>query len=158
MHTTSYWLTIPREVLLETPYSPDERRDGVSGVARAMHSVAQLLLMCDGRDVGLSIDTGTGEAGVQGPARSPAAGDADAHVFLYDNYPGGIGFSAPLFRMHDALLAQTHALISSCVCEVGCPSCVGPVGDVGPRAKRVALDLLARLAATSPPRADDVPF
>ena len=158
MHTTSYWLTIPREVLLETPYSPDDRRDGVSGLARAMHSVAQLLLMCDGRDVGLSIDTGTGEAAVGGRPTTPATGDADAHVFLYDNYPGGIGFSAPLFRMHDALLAQTGALISSCVCDVGCPSCVGPVGDIGPRAKRVALDLLARLTATPAAHADDVPF
>ena len=161
MHTTSYWLTVPRGVLLEAPYSPDDRRDGVSGMAYAMRSVAQLLLMCDQRDLGVSIDTGTGEAAVGGTPASAkaAAGDADAHVFLYDNYPGGIGFSAPLFRMHDALLAQTQVLISSCPCEVGCPSCVGPVGDIGPRAKRVALDLLGRLqAASSEASHDDVPF
>lgn len=160
MHTTSYWLTVTREVLLETPYSPDDRRDGVSGMAHAMRSVAQLLLMCDQRDLGVSIDTGTGEAGVGGrPASAKAtAGDADAHVYLYDNYPGGIGFSAPLFRMHDQLLAQTQQLIASCPCEVGCPSCVGPVGDIGPRAKRVALDLLARLQASSSAAHDDVPF
>ena len=158
MHTTSYWLTVPRAVLLELPYSPDDRRDGVSGLAYAMHSVAQLLLMCDRRDLGVSIDTGTGEAAVGGRPTMPATGDADAHVFLYDNYPGGIGFSAPLFRMHDALLAQAQELIASCACEVGCPSCVGPVGDIGPRAKRVALDLLARLQSASASPADDVPF
>jgi DEAD/DEAH box helicase domain-containing protein len=121
-----------------------------------MKSIAQLLLMCDQRDIGLSIDTGTGEAPTSAKA---SAGDADAHVFLYDNYPGGIGFSAPLFRMHDALLAQAQQLIASCPCEVGCPSCVGPVGDIGPRAKRVALDLLARLqSSASGPAADEVPF
>ena len=158
MHTTSYWLTVPRAVLLEVPYSPDDRRDGVSGLAYAMHSVAQLLLMCDRRDLGVSVDTGTGEAAVGGRPTAPATGDADAHVFLYDNYPGGIGFSAPLFRMHDALLAQTQALIGSCPCEVGCPSCVGPVGDIGPRSKRVALDLLARLQSVPAAAADDVPF
>ena len=167
MHTTSYWLTVPRSVLLELPWSPDDRRDGVSGLASAMRSVAQLLLMCDRRDLGVSVDTGTGEAGVGGrptaPASAmasagrPATGDADAHVFLYDNYPGGIGFSAPLFRMHDQLLAQTGQLIASCPCEIGCPSCVGPVGDIGPRAKRVALDLLTRLQSSSA-AAVDVPF
>ncbi len=158
MHTTSYWLTVPREVLLEAPYAPDDRRDGVSGLAYAMRSIAQLLLMCDRRDVGLSIDTGTGDALVGGRPTSPATGDADAHVFLYDNYPGGIGFSAPLFRMHDALLSQTRQLIASCPCDVGCPSCVGPVGDIGPRAKRVALDLLARLQSPSSVPGDEVPF
>jgi DEAD/DEAH box helicase domain-containing protein len=168
MHTTSYWLTVPRAVLLEVPWAPDDRRDGVSGMAHAMRSIAQLLLMCDRRDLGVSIDTGTGEAAVGGrptapssakaSAGRPATGDADAHVFLYDNYPGGIGFSAPLFRMHDALLTQTRQLIESCPCEVGCPSCVGPMGDIGPRAKRVALDLLARLQAASGSTGDEVPF
>lgn len=155
MHTTSYWVTVPRGVLLALPYSPDDRRDGISALAYAMHSVAQLLLMCDRRDVGVSVDTGSGDATV-GERPAPAAGDADAHVFLYDNYPGGIGFSAPLFRMHDPLLRQTHELIASCPCEVGCPSCVGPVGNIGPRAKRVALDLLDRLQGAAP--ADGVPF
>ncbi len=160
MHTTAYWLTVPREVLLDVPYSPDDRRDGVSGLAYAMHSVAQLLLMCDRRDLGVSIDTGSGEAGVGGRPTTPVAGDADAHVFLYDNYPGGIGFSAPLFGAHDTLLAQSRELIAGCPCEVGCPSCVGPVGDIGPRAKRVALDLLARLGLESAPALppEDVPF
>jgi DEAD/DEAH box helicase domain-containing protein len=144
MHTTSYWLTVPRGLLLQLPYAPDDRRDGVSGLAHAMLSIAQLLLMCDRRDLGVSIDTG--------------ADEADAHVFLYDNYPGGIGFSAPLFRMHDALLVQSQQLIESCPCEVGCPSCVGPVGDIGPRAKRVALELLARLRSALDALGDEVPF
>jgi DEAD/DEAH box helicase domain-containing protein len=145
-------------VLLDVPYSPDDRRDGVSGLAHAMLSIAQLLLMCDRRDLGVSIDTGTGEAAVGGRPTAPATGDADAHVYLYDSYPGGIGFSAPLFRMHTALLTQTRQLIESCPCEIGCPSCVGPVGDIGPRAKRVALALLARLQAVSASSADEVPF
>jgi DEAD/DEAH box helicase domain-containing protein len=155
MHTTSYWLTVPREVLLELPFSPDDRRDGISGLAHAMKSVAQLLLMCDQRDLGVSIDTGAGAGGSRDET-APITGEADAHVFLYDSYPGGIGFSAPLFRLHDDLLARTQELIASCPCETGCPSCVGPVGDTGPRAKTVALAVLERLRATSAP--DEVPF
>jgi DEAD/DEAH box helicase domain-containing protein len=61
---------------------------------------------------------------------------------VYDNYPGGIGFSAPLFGMHDELLANTHRLIAECPCESGCPGCVGPIGNTGPLAKSAALRIL----------------
>ena len=56
MHTTSYWLTIPARVMALLPYAADDRRDGVVGLAFAMKQVAQLLLMCDGHDIGISID------------------------------------------------------------------------------------------------------
>jgi len=95
--------------------------------------VAQLLLMCDRHDIGISVD-------VPDTARSPAA--ADQRIFIYDNYPGGIGFSVPLFQMHDELLAKTQRLIADCECESGCPGCVGPVGNTGPLAKAAALRIL----------------
>jgi DEAD/DEAH box helicase domain-containing protein len=72
---------------------------------------------------------------------------SDPRIFLYDNYPGGIGFSEPLFTMHDRLVADTRALIAGCACEIGCPSCVGPLGDVGPRAREMALALADLLDA-----------
>ncbi|MGH9159110.1 MAG: DEAD/DEAH box helicase, partial [Vicinamibacteraceae bacterium] len=93
MHTTSYWLQIPDELLGSLPYSADDRRDGVGGLATAVRTIAQLLLMCDRQDLALSIDSG-----------GPGTGAADAYVFLYDNYPGGIGLSAPLFQMRERLL------------------------------------------------------
>ncbi len=67
-------------------------------------------------------------------------------IFVYDNYPGGIGFSKPLFDMHEALLTNTRVLIAECQCENGCPGCVGPVGNTGPLAKSVALRILQLLA------------
>jgi DEAD/DEAH box helicase domain-containing protein len=63
-------------------------------------------------------------------------------IFVYDNYPGGIGFSQPLFRMHGQLLEATRRLIAECECESGCPGCVGPVGNTGPLAKAAALRIL----------------
>jgi DEAD/DEAH box helicase domain-containing protein len=66
----------------------------------------------------------------------------EPRVFIYDNYPGGIGFSEPLFRVHADLLARTRDLIAGCECEHGCPACVGPVGNTGPLAKTVALRIL----------------
>ena len=135
MHTTSYWLTIPASVMAMLPYASDDRRDGVVGLAFALKQVAQLLLMCDGHDIGLSIDSG--EHGSAGPQT----------IFVYDNYPGGIGFSAPLYQAHRELLEGAHRLIAECQCESGCPGCVGPLGHTGPLAKIAALRILELLQA-----------
>ena len=58
MHTTAYWLTIPQAVMAALPYAADDRRDGVVGLSFAMRQVAQLLLMCDRQDIGVSIGSG----------------------------------------------------------------------------------------------------
>jgi DEAD/DEAH box helicase domain-containing protein len=47
------------------------------------------------------------------------------------------------------LLSQTAELIAACPCDAGCPSCVGPTGEVGERGKQVAGRMLAELAASS---------
>jgi DEAD/DEAH box helicase domain-containing protein len=112
----------------------------------ALRQVAQLLLMCDRHDIGLAIH---GEEGQPSQTTSDpsagATGEDDPTIFIYDNYPGGIGFSEPLFGLHDRLLSHTRALIERCPCEAGCPACVGPIGQTGPRAKLVALALLLAL-------------
>jgi DEAD/DEAH box helicase domain-containing protein len=130
MHTTAYWLTIPADVMEGLPFAPDDRRDGVVGLSFAIGQIAQLLLMCDRHDIGISIDAGEPDG------LSP-------RLFVYDNYPGGIGFSQPLFRMHEELLDATRRLIAECDCENGCPGCVGPVGNTGPLAKAAALRILS---------------
>ena len=147
MHTSSYWLTVPAAVMASLPYAGDDRRDGVVGLAFAMKNIAQLLLMCDGHDIGLSVDGGTLERSKRtgGIGGVPDALATDPNVFIYDNYPGGIGFSRPLFEMHSVLLARTRDLIAGCPCESGCPSCVGPEGNTGPYAKQVASRILEQL-------------
>ncbi len=171
MHTTAYWLTIPKAVMTALPFAPDDRRDGVVGLSFAMRQVAQLLLMCDRQDIGISIGGGGSASPEDGARRDPpdvrrsGTADADVHasadpaiseeprIFVYDNYPGGIGFSEPLYAMHDDLLAKTRELIAGCECQHGCPTCVGPVGNTGPLAKVVAmriLDLIAEGASALP--------
>jgi DEAD/DEAH box helicase domain-containing protein len=143
MHTTSYWMTIPAAVMSVLPYAADDRRDGVVGLAFAIRQVAQLLLMCDGHDVGISINSGERDE------RLEAGADKAQTIFVYDNYPGGIGFSKPLFELHAELLENTRRLIAECQCESGCPGCVGPVGNTGPLAKAAALRILDLLLSNA---------
>src|SRR6266853_331617 len=114
------------------PFAADDRRDGVVGLAFAVRQVAQLLLMCDHHDIGISIDLEKGSgvisvskqgSGVSSGSHLPeitpdpfSAADTSPRVFIYDNYPGGIGFSEPLSRMHRELLDRTRALIADCDC------------------------------------------
>jgi DEAD/DEAH box helicase domain-containing protein len=148
MHTTAYWLTIPASIMSALPYASDDRRDGIVALAFAIRQVAQLLLMCDRHDIGISIDTGEGAA--PSDRRQPAIAEGiSPRIFVYDNYPGGIGFSEPLFRMHDELLERTRSVIADCECQTGCPGCVGPVGDTGPLAKIAALRILDLLLQES---------
>jgi DEAD/DEAH box helicase domain-containing protein len=163
MHTSSYWLTVPSSIMAALPFGGDDRRDGVVGLAFAMRHIAQLLLMCDRHDIGLSVDGGTLERSPRTSARALSNGSADTgsalaaepNIFIYDNYPGGIGFSRPLYDMHLLLLDRTRDLILGCPCESGCPSCVGPEGNTGPHAKAVALRILDDLLGSCSSLADN---
>jgi DEAD/DEAH box helicase domain-containing protein len=66
----------------------------------------------------------------------------DPTVFIFDAYPGGIGFSENLFERHDELIRAVRSVITSCQCEHGCPMCVGPLLEVGPSAKNAAVQIL----------------
>jgi DEAD/DEAH box helicase domain-containing protein len=157
MHTTSYWVTLERALLESLPFSVSERQSGMFGMLHALESVATLLLMCDRRDLGTAIGEKPPAPGVEADEtvsvqlRDAVSANAkeffEPNLYLYDAYPGGIGFSQPLFRVHELLVQKTRELINACVCEAGCPSCVGPAGDLAPRAKEAALAILDRLCA-----------
>jgi DEAD/DEAH box helicase domain-containing protein len=136
MHTTAFWLHFPAEFLAQFPdLSPAEKQAGLTALGNAMRPVAALLLMCDPHDLGLAV-TEDITGGLRG---------YEPNLYLYDSYPGGVGLSAPLFRLAPKLLAATVELIARCKCVAGCPSCVGPVGEVGDRGKEIALRILTAL-------------
>ncbi|MGH9356396.1 MAG: DEAD/DEAH box helicase [Terriglobia bacterium] len=168
MHTTAYWLTLPHEAMATLSCSNPEKMDGVNGLGTALRAVAALLVMSDARDLGVAVgenerpnpenrETADGDALVRRPAaeskhtgpagevQGAAATFFEPNIYLYDKYPGGIGFSEPLFRLSSELVRNTHQLIAACPCESGCPSCVGPAGEVGEKGKEVALEILRTL-------------
>jgi DEAD/DEAH box helicase domain-containing protein len=134
MHTTAFWLHFPTVFLASlTEFTPTEKQAGIHGLGNALRTVAALLLMCDPRDLGVAL------------SEEIASGLAafEPNLYLYDMYPGGVGQSAPLFRLAPELLKRTAALLGGCTCESGCPSCVGPAGETGDRGKEMAGRILA---------------
>lgn len=110
LETEGCWVTPPPEALAEVVRYGRVPVEGLWGIANVLRDVVTLHAMCDVMDVGTTVDSrGTG---------LPA-------VFLYDRYPGGLGFSHKAFGMLEALFASACDLIASCPCEGGCPSCVG---------------------------------
>jgi DEAD/DEAH box helicase domain-containing protein len=124
MHTTAFWLHFPPEFLAQFhDLSVTDKQDGILGMGQALRTIGSLLLMCDPRDLGVAMSE-------------------EPNLYLYDNYSGGIGQSAPLYQMTTKLLTHASQLLEACPCEAGCPSCVGPIGEVGPRGKQAAKQLL----------------
>jgi DEAD/DEAH box helicase domain-containing protein len=129
MHTTAFWLHFPGEFLARFPdLTREERQSGLAGLGHGLRTVAALLLMCDPRDLGVAFSE-------------------EPNLYLYDSYPGGVGQSAPLFRMAERLVQETSHLLAACECEAGCPSCVGPPGEIGDKGKLAAIRFLGELLA-----------
>jgi DEAD/DEAH box helicase domain-containing protein len=159
-HTTSYWMTFRKELVERLPYLRLEVIDGVLGLGYALHSMAALHLMCDPHDLNRCVgDRGAkwflrlsrDAKGIYTPVDSQEEISKEKldlfepTLFLYDNYPGGIGFSHQLFDDTRIVLEKALSLISKCECRSGCPSCVGPVKEVGEKSKEVALALLREI-------------
>jgi DEAD/DEAH box helicase domain-containing protein len=137
MHTTAFWLHFPEAFLARfADLTPTEKQAGLIGTGALLRTVGSLAVMCDPRDLGVSIT----EA-IAGGLKT-----FEPNLYLYDNYPGGIGQSAALFQLRQKLLEGAAALVAVCPCESGCPGCVGPVGEVGERGKEVASRILNALA------------
>ncbi len=126
-HTTAYWLTLPAD--LETRLGREPLESALLGAAHVLHQIAPLFLMCDPRDLGRVTE-------IKSPFTNVPT------IFLYDGFPGGVGFSERLYRVHTDLITQSEELVRVCPCEEGCPSCVGPPSLLGTSAKDHVLELL----------------
>ena len=109
-------------------------RSGLAGVAFVLGHLAPFFLMCDVRDLGVHADP-----------QFVFANNLPS-VILYDQAPGGIGFSQRLYELHGELLGRADELVRACSCQDGCPSCVGPGGENGLGGKQEALAILRALA------------
>ncbi len=159
-HTTSYWITFTKAFLDLFPYSKLELIEGILGLGYAFQSMAALHLMCDPHDLNRAVgDRGAkwflrisrdrkgsySFANIPEELSTETLGLFEPTLFIYDHYPGGMGFSPQLFEDTSVLIEQTFRLISKCECQYGCPSCVGPVIEMGEKSKEVAMALLREI-------------
>lgn len=151
MHTTSYWLTLPEELLTRFTASRAMVIDALRGLGHALETVAALMLMCDPRDINLCL--GDGEQDFSPAAREPRIegsstgerriGGLDPTLFLFDAQPGGVGLAERIYERSGEMLGRARSLILGCPCQGGCPACVGPV-EHSPR-KSLTLALIEML-------------
>jgi len=134
MHTTAYWLALTNDIseLLELQESKNNffnLSSGLLALSNVLINVIPLYVMCDPQDVRAVSEV-----------RSPFT--SKPTIYIYDNYPGGVGFSEKMFELRRPLLQAAQELILGCGCEKGCPSCVGPIDEVGIKGKESALLIL----------------
>jgi DEAD/DEAH box helicase domain-containing protein len=132
MHTAACWLVPPEELV--NRYDRDTLDGALIGLARVARTTAALLLMCDPRDLGVL-------AQVQAPFTGRPT------LYLYDAVPGGVGLTERLFGLTGELIHACREAVDSCACTDGCPACVGPAIEVGPKGKVTVAELLAALDA-----------
>jgi DEAD/DEAH box helicase domain-containing protein len=153
MQTTSAWLTVPPETLERVSRWREELIDGLRAVTYLLHHLAPIFLLCDIRDLGSWLgDTTPAATGAVATrestkARLMSAAEFNPTIYLYDSHAGGIGLAERLYDILPDLLRRGLETLEACPCAVGCPSCVGPVNEVGRRAKATAARLLRALTA-----------
>ena len=134
MPTAGTWLAFDGDLAEQLEISPSDLSGVLRGVANLLHNIAPVFLMCDPSDL-------RAVSMVRAPfSQRPT-------IYLYDNFPGGIGLSYKFY--HDPVPAIRGALqrLNQCVCESGCPSCVGTDLEIGGGNKWRAGKLLERIAS-----------
>ncbi len=130
MHTTAMWWTLADE--LANHFSSDTLKNGMLAIANLLRIVAPLYLMCSPQDVVVVYQV-----------KSPITDQPT--IILYDSCPGGIGLAQKAYGMQRLLLEKALQIAQDCPCAKGCPSCVGPEGEIGEDGKSTAMLLLKEL-------------
>ena len=109
--TAAVWWTIPQEVCEAAGLEPTDLPGALHAAEHASIGMLPLLATCDRWDIG-GLST----------AAHPQTGAPT--VFVHDGHAGGAGFAERGYRAGHEWLAATLAVIESCGCASGCPSCV----------------------------------
>jgi len=169
LHTTAAWWQLPQPQLLAWFASRQDALDGFLGAGYALHVVATLAVMAEARDLQKAVGNGDGawfataDANGRGQLRGAEGQELAPFelqqfvptIYLYDNFPGGVGLSEPLWTRQAELVQRAIELVERCDCRAGCPACVGPVlaadeeGEASTSPKSLARRVLQRLAHPS---------
>ena len=109
--TAAVWWTVPESATRSAGIAPADLPGALHAAEHASIGMLPLLATCDRWDIGgLSISS------------HPQTGAPT--VFVHDGHAGGAGFAERGYRVGAQWLEATLAVVESCACTAGCPSCV----------------------------------
>jgi ATP-dependent helicase YprA (DUF1998 family) len=156
--TCGLWLTVTSAVRKQAKQLGLRPYDGLVGIRNLFVQALPLLAMSDPHDTSGVVD---------------ASNLGEAAVYLYDRYPGGLGYAEKGYEHIERLLQIALDMVAGCGCRSGCPSCVGlpnlrpaihsdpdltrgyPIPDK--RAARVMLEAILHVATAQTTRGAAVP-
>lgn len=131
METEACWIQIPDNVVkvfvatgkapaLENRNQEEEdksipRFDYTEGLIHCLKAAAAMRVMATPSDLG---------GDVFGFAH-PKSHQHKHAIILFDEYPGGLGFSEKSFEYIEEIIQNAGRMVKECPCKEGCPACVG---------------------------------
>lgn len=110
LDTVGIYIAPSSEIVENTRQKAYNIYEALLGLKNAMLSIVPFHSMCDHFDIGGALDS----SNLGAPS-----------IFIYDKFPGGLGFSEKAYDDIESVLIATRDLVVNCPCDDGCPSCVG---------------------------------
>ena len=109
--TMAVWVDVSQEILERVQSFGFNQFGGLHGFEHLIMSLIPMFAMCHRDDVG-------GVSSLSHPDT------ATPQIFVFDNYPGGVGISELGYEIMEELWARSLNMIQRCLCESGCPACI----------------------------------
>jgi DEAD/DEAH box helicase domain-containing protein len=110
LETAGLWLAPGEDTVRELARHGHNPWEALSGVRNLFVQLLPLMAMCDPLDLGGMLDS---------------SNTGRPTLFLFDRYPGGLGFAEQGWTRLDELAEAVLAHLEGCPCGTGCPACVG---------------------------------
>ena len=109
--TMAVWVDVSVEILERIESFGFNKFGGLHGLEHLIMSLIPMFAMCHRDDIG----------GVSSLSH-PDTGRPQ--IFMFDNYPGGVGISELGYEIMEELWDMSLNVIKRCLCESGCPACI----------------------------------
>ena len=110
LETAGLWLAPNEDTTVALARAGLNPWEALSGVRNLFVQLLPLMAMCDPMDLGGLLDS---------------SNTGRPTLFLFDRYPGGLGFAEQGWARLDELAEAALAHLEGCPCGDGCPACVG---------------------------------
>lgn len=129
MHTSAAWLTFSPD--WTDRLGKDRFEKILLGLSHVIQHAAPLFVMCDPVDLSVV-------------PQIKASHNEQPTIFIYDKYPGGIGLSQKLYEKMPVWMHDVQRIVETCLCENGCPACIGLIEPPDASIKPLVIDLLKK--------------